>query len=86
MINPTVQNEWDDFAETLKPDATPEQVRLIRNAFYAGFMSSLLLLQDLAHAAASDGLSETAARAIVDGLRDELQMFARDIRTELANA
>lgn len=76
----TIQSEWQHYAETvLPPDAPEVQLRETRRAFYAGYLSAMMQITDIAHSVSEGNLSEDGGKGIMDGLREELADFARSV-------
>lgn len=73
----TIQGEWDSYAEHVMPSDAPRvQRQETRRAFYAGYMSAMLQITQVAHSVAGGQMSDAAGKGIVDGLREELAAFA----------
>lgn len=68
----TIEECWKGFHAILPKDAPAIQVQETRRAFYAGFAACLGLFQKMGN----DDLSDDAGAAILEGLHEEVMLFA----------
>lgn len=70
----TVKEKWDSYLAHVVPDsAGPVQLQETENAFYAGAASMFGIMTN----SISD-MSEEAAMASMDGLKDEISTFVEE--------
>lgn len=73
----TVQEQWNAFSKLVVPkDASPYQKQEMRRSFYAG-AEAMLRIQ---FAITEPSISENAAVEILEGLNQELTLFANEVK------
>ena len=73
----TIQEKWQTFRQVaIHPEAGPIQLREMKNAFYAGAAGYHAIMFSIA-----DGsISKDAAKAIANGMVEELQAFRESLK------
>ncbi len=72
----TIQSHWEDYRRRVLPkDAGPVQIRETQMAFYAGAWAVFRILKD----GVADTKTDEAGVAMLMGLQEECQAFARSV-------
>lgn len=71
----TIQEKWESFLNVIPKDAPKVQIRMMKQAFYAGSFSVL----DIQMQISQDHISEDAAVQVLEGLHCELADYIDEI-------
>ena len=77
----TIQEQWNSFAEWVVPkDAPSIQRQEMRRAFYSGAEAMMRIQWNIG----DNSISEDAGVAILEGCREEMKIFATQVKNGCA--